>query len=110
MKYGLKVALVSDAGTPTISDPGYGFIKESVKEGISIEALPGPSAVTVAVAASGLCPNNFTFQGYLSKTDGTRIEQLKYLKQQRIPVVIFENPKRLIKTLYDIEEIYGTET
>ena len=68
MKYGLKIALVSDAGTPAISDPGYGFIRESIKEGISIEALPGPCAVTVAVAASGLCPNNFSFHGYLSKT------------------------------------------
>jgi len=73
MKYGLKVALVSDAGTPTISDPGYGFITESIKEGILIEALPGPSAVNVAVAASGLCPNNFTFHGYLSRTDSTKI-------------------------------------
>lgn len=61
MKYGLKVALVSDAGTPTVSDPGYGFVKAAIKEGISIEALPGPSAVLVAVAASALCPNGFTF-------------------------------------------------
>jgi len=72
MKYGLKIALVSDAGTPTVSDPGYGFIKKSIEEGISIEALPGPSAVMVAVAASGLCPNNFSFHGYLSKTDSTK--------------------------------------
>jgi 16S rRNA (cytidine1402-2'-O)-methyltransferase len=96
MKFGLKVALVSDAGTPTVSDPGYGFVKAAIKEGISIEALPGPSAVLVAVAGSALCPNGFTFEGYLNKTESIRKEQLRLFKSHLHPVVIFENPKRVI--------------
>ena len=103
MKFGLKVALVSDAGTPTVSDPGYGFIRAAVKDGISIEALPGPSAVLVAVAACGLCPNGFTFHGYLNKTESMRIDQLKFLKAQLNPFVLFENPKWVAWTLYEIE-------
>lgn len=71
--------------------------------------MPGPSAVTVAVAASGLCPNNFSFHGYLSKTESIKEQQLRYLKQQRIPAVLFENPKRVVWTLFEIEKVYGPD-
>ena len=72
MKMGLKVALVSDAGTPTINDPGFEFLNVCIRQGIKIESLPGPSAVTTAAASSGLCPNGFNFFGYLSKTQSVR--------------------------------------
>ena len=68
MKQGVRVALVSDAGTPTISDPGYKFISEAKDAGISVEALPGPCAVTTALSASGFPSDRFQFCGYLSKT------------------------------------------
>jgi len=68
MKSGLKIALVSDAGTPTISDPGFMFIAEAREKGVSIEALPGPCAVTTALSVAGFPSDKFAFAGYLSKT------------------------------------------
>lgn len=79
MKSGMKIALVSEAGTPCISDPGYQLVNECYKKGISIESLPGPSASIVAMAASGFNSRRFIFEGYLSKTQGKRINTLKYL-------------------------------
>ena len=109
MKYGMKIALVSDAGTPTISDPGYKLVNEWYKKGISIESLPGPSAVMVAASASGLVAERFIFEGYLSKTKGKRINTLKYLHSTNWAVVIFESPQRLSKTLADVLSVYGEE-
>lgn len=68
MKMGIKVALVSDAGTPTVSDPGFKFVEEARKSGVLVEALPGPCAVTTALSASGFPADKFIFMGYLSKT------------------------------------------
>lgn len=68
MKQGIKVALVSDAGTPTISDPGFQFIEEARDQGITVEALPGPCAVITALSASGFPSDNFSFFGYLPKS------------------------------------------
>ena len=73
---GFKVALVSDAGTPTISDPGFKFVQEAQDQGIQVEALPGPCAVTTALSASGFPCDNFAFMGYLSKTETERQDQL----------------------------------
>lgn len=72
MKMGLRVGLVSDAGTPTISDPGFKFIREAAEAGLSVEPLPGPSAVTTAISASGFPSERFQFGGYLSKTISER--------------------------------------
>lgn len=74
MKMGFRIALVSDAGTPTISDPGYKFIKQAQDEGLAIEALPGPCAATTALSASGFPSENFTFGGYLSKVQSKKEE------------------------------------
>ena len=109
MQLGMKVALVSDAGTPTISDPGYKLINECYKRGILIESLPGPSAVLVAAAASGLAGERFLFQGYLSKTQSVRVNTLKYLKSTKCAIILFENPFRLQKTVYDISKVYGDD-
>ena len=72
MKSGLRVALVSDAGTPAISDPGFKFIGEAKEQGIVVEALPGPCAVTTALSASGFTADRFQFFGYLAKSQGER--------------------------------------
>lgn len=72
MKMGFRVALVSDAGTPTISDPGYKFLREARIQGISVDALPGPCAATTALSACGFPTDKFHFGGYLSKVDSER--------------------------------------
>jgi 16S rRNA (cytidine1402-2'-O)-methyltransferase len=110
MKLGMKVALVSDAGTPTISDPGNKLVSECYNQGISISSLPGPSAVMVAASASGMAADRLIFEGYLSKTKGARLNTLKYLKNQvGASAVIFENPLRLTRTLYEIITVYGED-
>jgi 16S rRNA (cytidine1402-2'-O)-methyltransferase len=81
MKHGMRVALVSDAGTPTISDPGFKFISEAKNNGISVEALPGPCAVTTALSACGFPSDRFQFYGYLSKTPGEREDALIEIKR-----------------------------
>jgi 16S rRNA (cytidine1402-2'-O)-methyltransferase len=77
MKMGLRVALVSDAGTPTISDPGFKFLREARKEGLSIEPLPGACAAITALSASGFPGDKFTFNGYLSKTESDKVDELQ---------------------------------
>ena len=103
MKLGFRVALVSDAGTPTISDPGFKFLKEARKNGISVEALPGPCAAITALSASGFPSDNFSFMGYLSKTKSEKLETLEELREQGKTFCIYENPSRLLRTLDSIE-------
>eukprot|EP01017_Pseudomicrothorax_dubius_P041217 TRINITY_DN6569_c0_g1_i2.p1 TRINITY_DN6569_c0_g1~~TRINITY_DN6569_c0_g1_i2.p1 ORF type:complete len:492 (-),score=136.03 TRINITY_DN6569_c0_g1_i2:87-1562(-) len=107
MRYGLKVALVCDAGTPTISDPGYKLVNAALKEGLLVEALPGPSAVIVALSACGFPADKFIFEGYLSKTTGLREERLEHAKQAKATCILFENPQRLLRTLLTIEKVFG---
>lgn len=73
MKQGFRVALVSDAGTPTISDPGFRFIKAAQEDGIAVEPLPGPCSVTVALSAAGFPSERYAFSGYLSKTASEKL-------------------------------------
>ena len=107
MKLGFRVALVSDAGTPTISDPGYKFLKEAKKQGISIEPLPGPCAAITALSACGFPTDTFQFYGYLSKTDSEKQDQLLEMQIQGKTVVIYESPNRLVRTLAMIEDLFG---
>ena len=107
MKMGFRVALVSDAGTPTISDPGYKFLKEARKQGLSVEALPGPCAATTALSACGFPSERFQFFGYLSKTDSEREDALLEIARSGATTVIYESPNRLLKTLASIEEVFG---
>ena len=99
MKLGLKVALVSDAGTPTISDPGFKFIHQARKAGILVEALPGPCAVTTALSASGFSADNFNFIGYMPKTYNDRETELLKIKKQGRTTAFYENPKRITRVL-----------
>lgn len=114
LKNGLNIALVSDAGTPAISDPGFKLIRECVQEGIKVEVLPGASSVTTALVASGLPTDKFLFVGYLPHKSGHRktfLESLKnilYLSEKIHPTVIFfEAPHRLLQMLEELLEAFG---
>ncbi|OGH19757.1 MAG: 16S rRNA (cytidine(1402)-2'-O)-methyltransferase [Candidatus Levybacteria bacterium RIFCSPHIGHO2_02_FULL_37_13] len=110
---GVDVALVSDAGTPTISDPGFKLVRECIAQGIKVESIPGPSSVISALVVSGLPTDKFLFLGYLPKKSGKRkniLNELKCfetLKQIHPTIIFFESPHRLIQTLSDTKEIFG---
>lgn len=107
MKYGFKVGLVSDAGTPTISDPGYKLVEAVIKEGMIIEALPGPNSVSVALSLSGFPSDRFCFEGYLSKTQDLKLNKLLKVREAMMTAVFFESSQRLEKSLISIEKVFG---
>jgi 16S rRNA (cytidine1402-2'-O)-methyltransferase len=109
MKNGLRIGLVSDAGTPTISDPGFAFIKEAQESGIAVEPLPGPCAAVTALSASGFPSERFQFKGYLSKTLSDREETLLQINQSGLTTVLYESPNRLMRTLDSIRNICGED-
>ena len=100
------VALISDAGTPTISDPGYSLIRQCINEGIDIIPIPGASALTAAISASGLPSDAFTFIGFLPTKKG-RKKKISSLENLDMTIVLFESPHRLIKTLNQLKEALG---
>ncbi|MDP2633109.1 MAG: 16S rRNA (cytidine(1402)-2'-O)-methyltransferase [Candidatus Curtissbacteria bacterium] len=108
---GNNIALVSDAGTPLVSDPGFKLVRESVARGIKVESIPGPSAAISALVVSGLPTDKFLFVGYLPKKEGKRSELLgnvkKSLELVKSTVIIYESPYRLIKSLRAICDIFG---
>ena len=106
LKEGLSVALVSDAGTPTISDPGYRLVKRAREEGIKVVPLPGPSAVVAALSASGLPTDRFLFYGFLPRKEGKLKEALKEIASYPFTVVAYEAPHRLKRTLEVLGELY----
>lgn len=107
LKDGHSVALVSDAGTPTISDPGYFLITQALAAGITVAPVPGPSAVLTALAASGLPTDAFVFEGFLPRKSGPRRRLLESLRDERRTVIVFESPHRLRSSLELIREILG---
>ena len=98
---GDDVALVSDAGTPLVSDPGYRLVRAAIEMGIAVASLPGPSAVTTALAGSGLPPHPFRFIGFLPRTAAARRAALNELRGDRATLVAFEAPRRLVAALRD---------
>lgn len=107
LKEGKSVALVSDAGTPGISDPGYKIIRECIDNNIPIIPIPGPSGLITALTVSGKPTDKFTFEGFLSNKSARRKNQLKKLKTEERTAVLYESPHRIIKLLEDILEVYG---
>jgi 16S rRNA (cytidine1402-2'-O)-methyltransferase len=101
------LALVSEAGTPGLSDPGYKLIVAAVGRGISVEPIPGASAVITALVVSGLPTDQFLYVGFLPRRKGQRQNLLSSIVDEPRTIVAFETPHRLIKTLNDIEEILG---
>jgi len=104
---GQNIALVSDAGMPGISDPGNFLVAEAVKKGLTIIPVPGPTAVTAALAASGLDTGSFTFQGFLPRKEKDRTETLKRLANLQDTLVFYEAPHRLVKTLQNLKNFFG---
>ncbi len=107
LKEGKTVALVSDAGTPGISDPGYRIIRACLDNDIPIVPIPGPSGFLTALSISGKPTDSFTFEGFLSNKPIRRKNQLKKLKDEDRTAVLYESPHRILKLLSDILEIYG---
>ena len=106
LKDNKDVALISDAGTPTISDPGYSLIRQCINEGIEVIPIPGASALTAAISASGLPSDAFTFIGFLPTKKG-RKKKISSLENLDMTIVLFESPHRLIKTLNQLKEALG---
>lgn len=111
LKNGLDVALVSDAGTPTISDPGFKLVRECIQQGIRVESIPGPSAAISALVSSGLPTDKFLFVGYLPRKPGNRTKLLNNISSIvqtiKLTVIIFEAPHRLVQTLNELETMFG---
>lgn len=107
LKEGKSIALVSDAGTPGISDPGYSIIKLCIDNSINIIPIPGPSGLITALTISGKPTDNFTFAGFLSPKPIKRKNQLKKLFDEGRTVVLYESPHRTERLLSDILEVYG---
>lgn len=106
---GATVVVVSDAGMPTVSDPGLRVVREAVAADVAVEVLPGPSAVLAALALSGLPTDRFCFEGFLSRKAGERRSALAALTGEPRTMVFFEAPHRLAETLADMAEVFGPE-
>ena len=104
---GINVALVSDAGMPLVSDPGYRLAAAAIRAGISVVPIPGPSAVITALAAAGLPTDAFYFGGFLPAKSGQRARALESLRDQSATLVFYEAPHRIVDTLADTERILG---
>ena len=108
LKSGLNLALVSDAGTPLVSDPGFKIVRAATLQGLEVDSLPGPSSVTTALTLSGLPPDKFMFLGYLPEKEGRRKTQYHNIKQINglIPTtfIIFVAPHKLLKTLAELKD------
>lgn len=107
LKSGESVALISDAGTPLISDPGFVLVRRCREEGINISALPGPCAAITALSASGLPTDRFIFEGFLPVKSLARDNLLTQLKERECTSVFYEAPRRILDTVNDIQRILG---
>ena len=107
LKEGANIALVSDAGTPLISDPGYKLIRECIAGDITVDSLPGPSSVITALTLSGLPPDRFMFVGYPPEKTGHRVKWMENLKKIDTTIISFVAPHKLLRTLEDMKEVYG---
>jgi 16S rRNA (cytidine1402-2'-O)-methyltransferase len=110
LENGRSVAVVSDAGTPLIADPGYRIVKEARERGIPVSPIPGPSALPAALSASGLPTDAFVFGGFLAAKSGQRRKELEKWKDAAATLVFYETPHRICETLRDIAEILGERT
>jgi 16S rRNA (cytidine1402-2'-O)-methyltransferase len=106
---GARVLLVTDAGMPSVSDPGYRLVAAAVEEDIRVTAVPGPSAVLTALALSGLPVDRFCFEGFLPRKAGERLGRLREVAEERRTLVYFEAPHRLDATLTAMAEIFGAQ-
>ena len=109
LKSGATVLVVSDAGMPTISDPGFRLMRDAIAEGVEVSVIPGPSAVTMAVALSGLPTDRFSFEGFPPRTAGARLSTFEKLRFEERTMVFFEAPHRLVDSLSDCVNVFGAD-
>jgi 16S rRNA (cytidine1402-2'-O)-methyltransferase len=108
LKAGQQIALISDAGTPGISDPGFYLVREAVAAGITVQTLPGATAFVPALVSSGLPDDRFCFEGFLPVKKG-RQTRLNFLKEETRTMIFYESPYRLLKTLQQFAEFFGDD-
>ena len=108
LEAGKNIALVSDAGTPLIADPGYRLVRKALERGIVVTPIPGPSALIAALCASGLPTDSFLFLGFLPPKKGRRQKLLDEWKNAQVTIVCYEAPHRVLETLDDIAEVMGS--
>ena len=104
---GKLIAMISDAGTPLISDPGYHLVSQAKKAGINVIPIPGPSALITALSSSGLASNSFTFFGFLPSKQVARIKFLQTKINLDETIIFYESPKRILSTLEDMLDVFG---
>jgi 16S rRNA (cytidine1402-2'-O)-methyltransferase len=109
LRSGARIALVSDAGTPLLSDPGFELVRRVAQEGLPVVAVPGPSAITAALSIAGLPTERFTFEGFLPARLAERRARLAELAQEPRTLVFFEAPHRIAESLEDLAAAFGTE-
>src|SRR2546422_149997 len=107
LRRGQRIALVTDAGMPSVSDPGWHLVRACIEEAIAVEVVPGPSAVLTALVASGLPPARFAFEGFLSRKPGERRRRLEAIAQDDRTLVFFEAPGRVAAALQAMLEAFG---
>ncbi|MFH1854132.1 MAG: 16S rRNA (cytidine(1402)-2'-O)-methyltransferase [Candidatus Omnitrophota bacterium] len=107
LREGRQIALVSDSGTPGISDPGYNIINLAIKNNIPVTVVPGPAAFVSGLVISGMPTDSFLFKGFLSNKKAKRRRQLGQLKEEHCTIILYESPHRVLKTLADILDILG---
>lgn len=110
LEIGKSIALVSDSGTPAISDPGFKLVRDVTRKGIKVSPIPGASAVITALSVGGLPTDRFTFLGFLPKSESQRIDLLKKYGNQDSTLIIYESPYRIVKLLNEILESLGDRT
>lgn len=103
------VVVVSDAGMPTVSDPGFALVRAAVDAGIDVTVIPGPSAVLAALAVSGLPTDRFSFEGFLPRKRTDRLKMFRLLQAEQRTMVFFESPHRILESLQDAAEVFGVE-
>ena len=109
LKAGLTVVVITDAGMPSVSDPGFRLVSAAVDAGIAVTALPGPSAVLMALAVSGLPSDRFCFEGFLPRKAGERTKSLHALERETRTMIFFEAPHRLAASLSAMKEVLGSD-
>lgn len=109
LQRGLSIALVSDAGTPLISDPGYRLVRTLREANKRVVPVPGPSALTCALSAAGVATDRFVFEGFLPQRRGARLQRLQELTYDARTLVLFESPHRIISTVHDLAKVFGHE-
>ena len=107
LKEGKDIALVSDSGTPSISDPGFNIVRLAIENNVQVTVIPRPSAIISGLVLSGMPTDSFVFEGFLAQKPGRRRNELKALKEEKRTIVLYESPHRILKTLNDILDIMG---